>query len=70
MKVPYQGREVEATEIEFFTRKEEWNEYQLSDGKILKMKTVVTDVVRIDGEKTPEGDQVYSVRSANIVRVK
>lgn len=70
MKVLHQGREVEATEVEFLTRKEDFNEYQLVDGPTIRMKTVVTDIVRIEGEKDPDGNPVYQVRSTNIVRVR
>ena len=35
MKVPYQGRQVEGKPVDFLTRKEDFNEYQLADGKIL-----------------------------------
>lgn len=69
MKVPYQGRQVDAEEVEFLTCKEDWNEYQLVDGAIIRIKTVVTDVVKIPGEVDSEGNSVYQVRSTNIVRV-
>ena len=70
MKVPYQGRQVEAEEVDFFTRKEDWNEYQLSDGTVIRMKTVVTDVLRLPGEVDPEGNPVYQVRSTNVLGVR
>jgi len=70
MKINFQGREVEATDVDFITRKEDFNEYQLSDGKVIRMKTVVTDIFRLEGEKDTEGNQVYQVKSTNILRVK
>lgn len=70
MKVNYLGRQVDAEEAEFLTRKEDWNEYQLLDGTVIKLKTVVTDIVKIPGERDQDGNQVYQVRSTNIVRVK
>lgn len=70
MKVPYKGQQVEAEEVEFFARKEDWNEYQLSDGSVIRMKTVVTDVLRVPGEVDPEGNPVYHVRSTNVLRVR
>ena len=70
MKINFQGREVEATDVDFITRKEDFNEYQLSDGKVIRMKTVVTDIFRLEGEKDPEGNPVYQVKSINILRVK
>lgn len=56
--------------MDFVTRKEDYNEYQLADGKILKMKNVLTDVYRIDTEKDPEGNPVYQVKAQIIARVK
>ena len=70
MKGKYQDREVEITEVEFLTRKEDFNEYQLTDGTTLRMKTVVTDVVRVEGELSPDGTPIYQVRSTSIVRVR
>jgi len=70
VKGKYQDREVEITEVEFLTRKEDFNEYQLTDGTTLRMKTVVTDVVRVEGELSPDGTPIYQVRSTSIVRVR
>ena len=50
-KVPYLGRMVDGTEVGFEAISEAWNEYQLADGSSIRMKLVVTGVVRIDGEK-------------------
>lgn len=47
LKLPYKGKEVDATEVEFQTRKEDWNEYQLMDGSFVKIKLVVTDIFRV-----------------------
>jgi hypothetical protein len=67
MKVPYQGRQVEAESVDFMTRREDFNEYQLADGKIIKIKMVVTRIVRLVGEVTPDGIPVYLIQSQNIV---
>jgi hypothetical protein len=67
MKVPYQGRQVEAEAVDFMTRKEDFNEYQLADGKIIKIKMVVTRIVRLVGEVTPDGIPVYLIQSQNVV---
>ncbi len=70
MKVEYQGKAVEALEVEFLVRKEDWNEYQLTDGGVLRLKAVLTDVIKLEGERDPEGNPVYLVRSTNVLRVK
>ncbi len=69
-KINFQGREVDATEIEFQTRKEDWNEYQLMDGSEIKMKLVVSVIFRIDGLYDDEGNPIYQIKSTNIAAVK
>lgn len=61
MQVNYQGRKVEAKPTEFLTRKEDFNEYQLTNGKILKVKLVVTRILELEGENNPDGSQVYNI---------
>ena len=70
MKVPYQGKQVDAEEVEFLIVREDWNEYQLLDGVAVRIKLVVTEVAKVLGEEDPEGNPVYSIKSTNVVRVK
>jgi hypothetical protein len=67
MKVPYQGRQVEGKAIDFLTRKEDFNEYQLTDGKTLRIKMVVTRIIRLEGETAPDGSPIYLIQSQNVV---
>ena len=67
MKASYQGRQVEGSPVEFLTRKEDFNEYQLTDGKILRIKMVVTRIIKLEEEKTPDGNPIYLIQSQNIV---
>jgi len=67
MKVDFQGRQVEGKSVDFLTRKEDFNEYQLTDGKILKIKYVVTRIIRIEGETTPDGSPIYLIQNQNVV---
>jgi hypothetical protein len=66
-KVPFKGWEVYATEVDFQTRKEEWNEYQLMDGTSIKMKLVVSEIFRVPDEWDNEGNPLYVVKSQNIL---
>jgi len=68
-KMNFQGREVDATDVEFQTRKEDWNEYQLMDGTIIKMKLVVSQIFRIDGTYDNEGNPAYQIKSTNVAAV-
>lgn len=66
----WQGRDVNGLEVRFRSNKEEWNEYVLEDGTSLRMKAVVSEVVRLEGEYDVEGNPVYVVKSANMLVVK
>lgn len=63
------GSEVEAANVDFETIKEDWNEYKLEDGTILKFKTIVSNIIRTENYDPMTGDPVYHVRSTNILRV-
>jgi len=69
-KMNFQGKEVEATEVRFQTIKEDWNEYQLMDGTVLRMKAVVGEVFRVEDTYDNEGNPVYQVKSNNLLIVK
>lgn len=68
--INFRGEQVEATEVRFETRKEDWNEYQLMDGSVLKMKLVVAEVYRIENVYDEENNPVYQVKSTNLLVVK
>ena len=69
MRLP-NGREIEAMDVDFETIKEDWNEYKLEDGTVLKFKTIVSSIIRTADYDPMTGDPVYHVRSTNILRVK
>lgn len=57
---------VEGTLVDFETVREEYNSYKLSDGSTIRMKTVVTNIIRTE-EFTPTGEPVYIVNSQNVL---
>jgi hypothetical protein len=70
MQVDYQGRKVEAKEVEVVTSKEEWNEYRLTNGRILMIKTVLIVVYEATDEKTPNGEPLYLTTTHQVIRIK
>jgi len=60
-----QGKKIWGEEIEFETEREGWNTYVLHDGTMIKMKAVVTSIVRLDVWK-PNGEPVYWINSSNV----
>jgi hypothetical protein len=60
---------VDGIEVPFQSGGEHWNEYLVEDGSVVKMKSVATDIVRIEGRFDSEGNPMYVVKSTNIVVV-
>lgn len=60
------GQQVAGEEIEFETEREGWNAYILHDGSKIKLKAVVSQIVRLDAWK-PDGEPVYLVNASNVV---
>ncbi len=65
-KYRFGDREIMGEEIPFEAEKESWSTYILQDGTSLKMKAVVSSIVRLD-EYLPTGDPIYLVNASNIV---
>lgn len=63
------GVEVDGTELPFRASTEEWNEYLVDDGTVIRFRAVVTDIVRLEGNYDQEGQPLYLVNSQNIVKV-
>lgn len=68
-KVNVGGNLVDGTEVGFRPSGEHWNEYLLDDGTLVRIKLVVTEVVRIDDAYDSNGEPVYVVNSTNVMRV-
>lgn len=69
-KIPFQGHEVDAIEVTFRPKREDWNEYQLSDGTEIRMRLIVSDVFTLPGQYDQEGNPIYVIKSQNLVFVK
>jgi hypothetical protein len=67
IKVPFEGKIVEGLEMDFKSVKEDWNEYQVNDGVIIRMKVVVTNIAKIPDKYDPEGNPIYVVKSSNVL---
>ncbi len=70
MQISYQGRMIDCDEVEVLASKEEWNVYQLANGKELSTKTVIIRVCRAKTEKAPDGEPLYLTQTQQIIKVK
>jgi len=61
------AKEFMAETVEFETEKENWNTYVLHDGTELKLKTILAEVLRVEGEYAPNGDPLYVVNASTVV---
>jgi hypothetical protein len=68
-KVNFQGQIRDAVAVDFEPEKETFSTYILHDGTALKLKAVLTEVLRIEGVYAPNGDPVYMIQAAQIMSV-
>ncbi len=65
-KLNLNGQLVDATSVPVRSSQENWSEYILEDGTVIRMKLVVTEVFRVEGIYDPDGNPVYHIKSGNI----
>lgn len=66
--VTYNGRQVEGEVVAFEQPIENWTQYILEDGTILKMRLVLLEVVRLLGEyNQTTGDPVYVFQAQQMI---
>ena len=63
------GQEYEADMIKVLNAQEPANVYELEDGSILTLRTVVTEVWRYVDQYDANGNPVYTTRSGNMSTV-
>ena len=63
------GREHEAEPIGFRASGEHFNEYLLDDGSVLRIKLVLTEVLRMSGMYDRYGNPAYLARCAEVMAV-
>ena len=69
-QIPIQGQGlVDVTEVGFRSTGEYWNEYLLDDGTVVRIKLVVANVFRVDGQTDNKGQPVYMIESTNITSI-
>lgn len=63
------GQPHEAVELGFRVSGEHWNEYLADDGTVIRLKPVVTQIMRLEGMYDQNGDPLYVVNSTNVLTV-
>jgi hypothetical protein len=70
VKVPLPNGQVgEGSDVPVAKSEEHWSEITLEDGTVLRIKSVVSSAVRIDGQWDAEGNPMYAIKSGQAVVV-
>jgi hypothetical protein len=68
-KMPVFGMDVDVVDVPITKAVEHFNEYELEDGSALRVKSVATSIIRVEGQFTPDGKPVYIVLTGPVVSV-
>jgi hypothetical protein len=68
-KINFNGQMCDATIVDFEADKESFSTYILHDGTSLKIKAVLTEVLRIEGLYQMNGDPIYAITAAQVSAV-
>jgi hypothetical protein len=68
-KMPIFGKEIDVADVPVVTATETINEYKLEDGSLLRVKNVVTSVVRIEDQFNADGTPIYLIFSTPVTVV-
>ena len=69
-KVQWGNEIVDGLDLDFRTLREEWNEYETEDGSRIRVKLVVSEIIRTNRFDLQTDQPIYVVRSGNIVVAK
>ena len=64
------GKETYGTQVEFKVLKEEWSEYELENGLILRIKPVVSEIYVLEEKDPTTGMPNVMVKSTNVISLK
>ena len=67
--VPVKGKTYGAVSVAITKETENWNEYTLADGAVLRLKVVVSEILRATDPPVldDDGHPIYVVRTNNVV---
>ena len=65
-KTMFNGQLFDGVEVPVAESTERWSEYKLEDGTTLRVKHVVSSIVRLDKVYDPEKNPVYVTKGTNV----
>jgi len=67
--VTVDNKEYPTVEVEPKKSTEDWNEYELPGGDTLKVKLILTRIMKAEGAKDPNGEGIYNFEYQVIAKV-
>lgn len=64
--INFGGEMVPAEEMDYEPLRETWNEYRVADGSLLRLKVIVSKILRLE-KRNEQGEPIYLINSTNVV---
>jgi len=68
-KIMFNGRYVDGYDVPIKDSKEQWSEFTMEDGTIIRAKVNIVSATRIDGVYDAMGNPTYQVNAAPVIGV-
>jgi hypothetical protein len=68
-KLPFFGLEIDVAEVPIIKTDEQLNTYWLEDGSVIRVRSVATSIVRVEGHYLPDGSPIYIVMATPVTSV-
>jgi hypothetical protein len=69
-KITVFGHEIDVADVPIVKAEERFNLYVLEDGSVLRVKSVATAMLRVEGQFLPDGNPIYIVVTSPAVSVE
>lgn len=63
------GTQARGVSVDVEESNERFSEVRLTDGTRIRIKPVITEAIRVEGQWDTEGNPVYVIKSANVMTV-
>lgn len=70
VKIEHEGKQVDAESLEFKTNSEPWQEYELSDGTTVRIRTMMVAAFRLLNERRPDGGPIHVIQNTSTVNIQ
>ena len=64
------GLQIDVSDVPIVKAQEHFNQYVLEDGSVLRVKSVATSMMRVEGQYLPDGSPIYVVLTSPAVSVE